>query len=218
MSLPNRQFRADPVMQINVNMSPPSRSAVPTLPSPHIINLEVSPPRHSTYLLHANNLANVTSINPFYSPPPRHQPPQGIRLDALPPSRGSGLPDRLMLHTGIDLDASPPHRTPLGLPGVAASQPRPTLGSATQLLLPIMHQPTPSLLPTKHSGLWPLALRVQSLAQSIAGAWSIQAEQTKIHQKLHHLKERLEDAVDQQNQLQDVQGMLESLSRLFYYH
>ncbi|KIK74980.1 hypothetical protein PAXRUDRAFT_98843, partial [Paxillus rubicundulus Ve08.2h10] len=132
MSPPNRQFRAHPAMQINVNMSPPSRSAVPTLPSPHIINLEASPPQRSTYLSHANNLADAAIINPFFSPPPRHQPPQGIRLDASPPSRSSGLPDRLMPHTGIDLDASPPCRTPLCLPGVAASQPRPTLGSATQ--------------------------------------------------------------------------------------
>ncbi|KIK80235.1 hypothetical protein PAXRUDRAFT_159178, partial [Paxillus rubicundulus Ve08.2h10] len=156
MSPPNRQFRADPAMQINVNMSPPSRSAVPTLPSLHIINLEASPPQHSTYLSHANDLADVTIIDPFFSPPPCHQPPEGIRLDTLPPSHGSGLPDRLMPHTGIDLDASPPCHTPLRLPGVAALQPRPTLGSATQLLLQIMHQPTPSPLPTKPSGPWPL--------------------------------------------------------------
>ncbi|KIK73751.1 hypothetical protein PAXRUDRAFT_177587, partial [Paxillus rubicundulus Ve08.2h10] len=224
MSPPNQQFRADPVMQINVNMSPPSRSVVPTLPSPHIIDLEASPPWRSTYLSHANDLANVTIIDPFFSLPPRHQPPQGIRLDALPPSRGSGLPYRLMPHTGIDLDASPPHCTPLCLPGVAASQPRPTLGSATQSLLQIMHQPMLLLLLTKPSGPWPLALRAQSLAQLIARAWSIQAEQTKIHQilrlllELHHLKERLEDAMDQQKQLQDVQEMLELLSRLFDYH
>ncbi|KIK72114.1 hypothetical protein PAXRUDRAFT_22382 [Paxillus rubicundulus Ve08.2h10] len=130
MSPPNRQFRADPAIQIDVTMSPPSRSAVPTFPSPHVIDLEASPPRRSTYLSHANDLADVTIIDPFFSPPPRHQPPQGIRLDASPPSRGSGLPDRLMPHTGIDLDASPPRCTPLCLPGVAASQPRPTLGSA----------------------------------------------------------------------------------------
>ncbi|KIK75563.1 hypothetical protein PAXRUDRAFT_18881 [Paxillus rubicundulus Ve08.2h10] len=129
-----------------------------------------------------------------------------------------------MPHTGIDLDASPPHCPPLCLLGVAALQPRPTLGSATQLLLQIMHQPTPLPSPTKPSGPWPLALRAQSLAQLIAGAWSIQAEQTEIHQilhlllELHHLKERLEDAMDQRNQFQDIQGMLESLSRLFNYH
>ncbi|KIK73419.1 hypothetical protein PAXRUDRAFT_178476 [Paxillus rubicundulus Ve08.2h10] len=34
MSPPNQQFKADPAMQINVNMSPTSCSAVPTLPSP----------------------------------------------------------------------------------------------------------------------------------------------------------------------------------------
>ncbi|KAF8834440.1 hypothetical protein BDN67DRAFT_1016502 [Paxillus ammoniavirescens] len=178
-------------------------SVVPTFPSPHVIDLDASPPQHSTDLSHANNLADVTIIDPFFSPPPHHQPPQGIMLDASLPSHGSGLPDRLMPHTGIDLDASPSHRTPLRLPGVAASQPRPTLGSATQSLLQIMHQPMPSPSPTKPSGPWPLALRAQSLAQSIAGAWSIQAEQTEIHQilhlllELHHLKERLEDAVDQ---------------------
>ncbi|KAF8834247.1 hypothetical protein BDN67DRAFT_1016701 [Paxillus ammoniavirescens] len=159
MSPPNWQFRADPTMQSDVNMSPPSRSAVPTFPSPHDIDLDASPPRHSTNLSHANDLADVTIIDPFFSPPPRHRPPQGIRLDASPPSRGSGLPDRLMLHTGIDLDASPPRRTPLHLPRVAASQPRPTLGSTTQLLLQIMHQPTPLPLLTKPSGPWPLALR-----------------------------------------------------------
>ncbi|KIK73945.1 hypothetical protein PAXRUDRAFT_20347 [Paxillus rubicundulus Ve08.2h10] len=86
-----------------------------------------------------------------------------------------------------------------------------------------MHQPMLLPSPTKPSGPWPLALRAQSLAQSIARAWSIQAEWAEIHQilrlvlELHHLKERLEDAVDQRNQLQDVQGMLESLSRLFDY-
>ncbi|KIK72938.1 hypothetical protein PAXRUDRAFT_21416 [Paxillus rubicundulus Ve08.2h10] len=170
MSPPNRQFRADPAMQINVNMSPPSRSAVPTLPSPHIIDLEASPPRRSTYLLHANDLADAAIIDPFFCPPPHHRPPQGIRLDTSPPSRGSGLPDRLMPHTGIDLDASPPHHTPLCLPGVAASQPRPTLGSATQSLLQIMHQPTLSPSLTKPSGPWPVALRAQSLAQLIARA------------------------------------------------
>ncbi|KAF8833473.1 hypothetical protein BDN67DRAFT_1017519 [Paxillus ammoniavirescens] len=223
MSLPNRQFIADPVMQIDVNMSPPSRSVVPTFPSPHIIDLDASPWR-STDLSHANDLADVTIIDPFFFPPPHHWPPQGIRLDASPPSRGSGLPDRLMLHTGIDLDASPPRCTPLCLPGVAASQPRPTLGSTTQSLLQIMHQPMLSPSLTKPSGLWPLVLRAQSLAQSIARAWSIQAEQTEIHQilclllELHHLKERLKDAVDQRNQLQDVQGMLELLSWLFDHH
>ncbi|KAF8835649.1 hypothetical protein BDN67DRAFT_984477 [Paxillus ammoniavirescens] len=168
MSPPNWQFRADPTMQIDVNMSPPSCSAVPTFPSPHIINLEASPPRCSTYLSHANNLTNITIINPFFSPTPHRQPPQGIRLDALLP---------LMSHTGIDLDASPPRHTPLHLAGMAASQPRPTLGSTTQ-----------SPLLTKPSGLWPLALRAQSLAQLIARAWSIQAEQSKIHQSYSEQK------------------------------
>ncbi|KIK75458.1 hypothetical protein PAXRUDRAFT_18984 [Paxillus rubicundulus Ve08.2h10] len=51
--------------------------------------------------------------------------------------------------------------------------------------------------PTKPSGPWPVVLRSQFLAQLIAGAWSIQAEQTEIHQKLHRLKERLEDAFNQ---------------------
>jgi hypothetical protein len=36
--------------------------------------------------------------------------------------------------------------------------------------------------------------------------------------ELHHLKERLQDASNQLNQLQDIQGMFESLARLFKYY
>ncbi|KIK91447.1 hypothetical protein PAXRUDRAFT_149467, partial [Paxillus rubicundulus Ve08.2h10] len=134
ISLPNKQFRADPTIQIDVNMSTPSHTAVPTVPNPHIINLEASPPWCSTYLSHANDLADVTMIGPFFSLPPCLWPPQGIRLDVLLPSHGSVLLATLMPHTGINLDASPLCHTPLCLQGVAALQPRPTLGSTTLLL------------------------------------------------------------------------------------
>ncbi|KIK75576.1 hypothetical protein PAXRUDRAFT_172399 [Paxillus rubicundulus Ve08.2h10] len=176
------------------NMSPLPCAAVPTGPSPHIIDLYESLPQCSTYLSHAHNLPDVPMIDPFFSPPPHPQQSQGIRLDILPPSHHLDLPPTHMWHTCIDLGASP-WCTPLPLPGAAALQPRPTLGGTTQLLLQIMHQP--ALSPSKPSGPWPLPLRAQSLAQLVAGACSIQAEHTNIHKMLHHLKEWLEDASDQ---------------------
>ncbi|KIJ63244.1 hypothetical protein HYDPIDRAFT_29507 [Hydnomerulius pinastri MD-312] len=209
-------------------MSPPPRSAVPTGPS-HIINLDASPPRRSTHLSHADDLPNVPMIDPFLSLPPRRcrdlspWSAQGIRLDVLLPTRRCNLPPIRTPHPTIDLDALPPRRTPPHLPGAAALQLRNAPASAAQSILQIINQPTASMS-TQPSGPWPLSLRAQSLAQSVAGAWNIQADHMNIHEilrlliELHHLKERLQDASDQRNHLQDVHGMLEVLSRLFEYH
>ncbi|KIJ59555.1 hypothetical protein HYDPIDRAFT_33085 [Hydnomerulius pinastri MD-312] len=209
MSPPPRLPRADPTIQIDVNMSPPPHSAIPTGPS-HIINLDTSPPRHSTHLSHADDLPNVPMIDPFLSPPPhcrRDLSPwsvQGIRLDILLPTRHFNLPPIHTPHPTIDLDASPPCRTPPHLPGAAALQPRNAPASAAQSILQIINQLTASTS-TQPSGPWPLSLRAQSLAQSIAGAWNIQADHANIHEilrlliELHHLKERLQDASDQRN-------------------
>ncbi|KIJ63242.1 hypothetical protein HYDPIDRAFT_29505 [Hydnomerulius pinastri MD-312] len=186
MSLPPRPPKADPAVQIDVNMSPPPRSAVPTGPS-HIINLDASPPRRSTHLSHADDLPNVPMIDPFLSPPPRRcrdlspRSAQGIRLDVSLPTRRFNLPPIRTLHPTIDLDALPPRRTPPHLPGAAALQPRNALVSAAQSILQIINQPTASTS-TQPSGPWPLSLRAQSLAQSVAGAWNIQADHVNIHE------------------------------------
>ncbi|KIJ08833.1 hypothetical protein PAXINDRAFT_18055 [Paxillus involutus ATCC 200175] len=217
MSPPSRQ----PAIQIDVDMSPPPCTPVPTSANTQIIDLEASPPWRP-YSSHAGDLPDVHVIDPFLSPPPRARSSQGIRLEVSPPSRHSNLPVTLMQDTDIDLDNSPLRCTPLHLPGAAVLQPRSILGNATQLLLQMMHLPMPSL--TKPSGSWPVSLRAQSLAQLVARAWSIQAEQTNVHEilhlliELHHLKERLQDASNQRNQLQDIQGMFESLSRVFEYY
>ncbi|KIJ17526.1 hypothetical protein PAXINDRAFT_9474 [Paxillus involutus ATCC 200175] len=217
MSPPNRQ----PAIQVDVDMSPPPRTPVPTGANTHIIDLDASPPRRP-YSSHAGDLPDVHVIDPFLSPPPRARSSQSIRLEVSPPSRHSNLAATLVQDTNIDLDTSPPRRTPLHLPGAAILQPRSILGNATQSLLQMMQLPMPS--PTKPSGSWPVSLRAQSLAQLVAGAWTIQAEQTNVHEilrlliELHHLKERLQDASNQLNQLQDIQGMFESLARLFKYY
>ncbi|KIJ58409.1 hypothetical protein HYDPIDRAFT_34214 [Hydnomerulius pinastri MD-312] len=223
-----RPPRADPAVQIDVNMSPPPRSAVPTGPS-HIIDLDASPPHCSTHLSHANNLPNMPMIDPFLSPPPRRRrdlsprSAQGIRLDVSPPTRCFNLLPIHMPQQTIDLNALLPRRTPPHLPGAAALQPRNTPASAAQSILQIINQPTASTS-TQPSGPWPLSLRAQSLVQSVAGAWNIQADHANIHEilrlliELHHLKERLHDAADQRNHLQDVHGMLEVLSQLFEHH
>ncbi|KIJ65325.1 hypothetical protein HYDPIDRAFT_28036 [Hydnomerulius pinastri MD-312] len=222
MSPPPWPPRADPAVQIDVNMSPPPRSAVPTGPS-HIIDLDASPPRRSTHLSHVDNLPNVPMIDPFLSPPPRRRhdlsprSAQGIRLDVSPPTCCFNLPPIHTPHPTIDLDTSPPRCTPPHLPGAAALQPRNAPASAAQSILQIINQLTASTS-TQPSGPWPLLLRAQSLAQSVAGAWNIQADHMNIHEilrlliELHHLKERLQDASDQQNHLQDVHGMLENSS------
>ncbi|KIJ60691.1 hypothetical protein HYDPIDRAFT_32110 [Hydnomerulius pinastri MD-312] len=172
MSPPPRPPRADPTVQIDVNMSPPPHSAIPTGPS-HIIDLDASPPHRSTHLSHADDLPNVPMIDPFLSPPPRRrrdlspQSAQGIRLDVSLPTRRFNLLPIRMPHPTIDLDTLLPRRTPPHLPGVAALQLRNAPASAAQSILQIINQPTASTS-TQPSGPWPLSLRAQSLAQSIA--------------------------------------------------
>ncbi|KAF9228334.1 hypothetical protein BS17DRAFT_763837 [Gyrodon lividus] len=52
---------------------------------------------------------------------------------------------------------------------------------------------------------WALYLKVQSLVQMTAGSWAIAADETNVHQilcllmELQHLKERLDDAMEQWN-------------------
>jgi hypothetical protein len=112
MSPPNRQ----PAIQVDVDMSPPPRTPVPTGANTHIIDLDASPPRRP-YSSHTGDLPDVHVIDPFLSPPPRARSSQSIRLEVSPPSRHSNLPTTLVQDTNIDLDTSPPRRTPLRLPG-----------------------------------------------------------------------------------------------------
>jgi hypothetical protein len=133
MSPPNRQ----PAIQVDVDMSPPPRTPVPTGANTHIIDLDASPPRRP-YSSHTGDLPDVHVIDPFLSPPPRARSSQSIRLEVSPPSRHSNLPTTLVQDTNIDLDTSPPRRTPLRLPGAAILQPRSILGNATQSLLQMM--------------------------------------------------------------------------------
>ncbi|KAF9219926.1 hypothetical protein BS17DRAFT_769647 [Gyrodon lividus] len=68
---------------------------------------------------------------------------------------------------------------------------------------------------------WALYLKVQSLVQTTAESWAIAADETNVHQilcllmELWHLKERLDDAMEKQNYLQDALALIDLLSQLY---
>ncbi|KAF9227769.1 hypothetical protein BS17DRAFT_764167 [Gyrodon lividus] len=93
--------------------------------------------------------------------------------------------------------------------------------SGSHFIAPATQAPSASSSSVQLADPWALYLKVQSLVQMTAGSWAIAAHKTNVHQilcllmELQHLKERLNDAMEQQNYLQDTLGLMNSLSQLY---
>ncbi|KAF9223092.1 hypothetical protein BS17DRAFT_767451 [Gyrodon lividus] len=90
--------------------------------------------------------------------------------------------------------------------------------SGSCFIAPATQAPSASSSSVQPADPWALYLKVQSLVQMMAGSWAITADKTNVHQilcllmELQHLKERLDDAMEQWNYLQDTLGLIDSLS------